>query len=133
MLDILGISMKAGNFYRIQVKATEEMNKAWFDIIKKEYDEEYTSFEEAIEDSFYRSNDKGFLVIEIEIDVKRNTYSVVFYFDDYVELDVEFTNEDFNQCVDFINEWKDRLPDNEGFKLGDVEWYDAIPDDIPWK
>ena len=25
MLDILGISMKAGNFYRVQVKATEEL------------------------------------------------------------------------------------------------------------
>lgn len=133
MLDILGISMKSGNYYRVQVKATEEMNKAWLDIVNEKYEEEYNSFEEAIKDSAYKSNDKGFLVIEIEIDIKRNTYSVVYYFDDYEELDVEFTDEDFNQCIDFINEWKDRLPDNEGFKYGDCEWYNLIPDNIPWK
>lgn len=133
MLDILGISMKAGNYYRVMVKATEEMNQAWFDMITNEYEEEYDTFEEAMENSCYLSNDKGYLVIEIEIDIKRNTYSVVYYFDDYEELDVEFTEEDFNQCVDFINEWKDRLPDNKGFKYGDCEWYNLIPDDIPWK
>lgn len=137
MLDILGISMKAGSFYRVEVKATEEMNKAWLDILNEdcEEDEKYKSFEEAINDpcQCYLSNDKGFLVMEIEIDIKRNTYSVVYYFDDYKELDVEFTDEDFNQCIDFINEWKDRLPDNEGFKYGDCEWYNLIPDDIPWK
>lgn len=133
MLDILGISMKAGNYYRVMVKATEEMNRAWFDMITNEYEEEYDTFEKAMEDSCYLSNDKGYLVIEIEIDIKRNTYSVVYYFDDYEELDVEFTEEDFNQCVDFINEWKDRLPDNESFKYGDCEWYNLIPDDIPWK
>ena len=134
MLDILGISMKAGNFYRMQVKATEEMNKAWLDILNEDCDEdEKYTFEEAMKDSVYTSNDKGYLVMEIEIDIKRNTYSVVYYFDDYEDLDIEITEEEFNQCVDFINEWKDRLPDNEGFAYGDCEWYDMIPDDIPWK
>ena len=133
MLDILGISMKAGNFYRVQVKATEEMNQAWFDIIREKYEENYNSFEEAIKNSMYKSNDKGFLVIEIEIDVKRNTYGVLYYFDDYEDLEISITEEEFFQCVDFINKWKDRLPDNDGFKYGDLEWYKLIPDDIPWK
>ena len=135
MLDILGISMKAGNYYRVMVKATEEMNKAWLDILNEdcEEDEKYNSFEEAMEDTIYISNDKGYLVIEIEIDIKNNTYSVVYYFDDYEELDVEFTDEDFEQCIDFINTWKDKLPDNEGFALGDLEWYNLIPNDIEWK
>lgn len=133
MLDILGISMKAGNYYRVQVKATEEMNKSWLDILNKEYEEKYNSFEEAIKDSCYKTNDKGYLVVEIEINIKRNTYSVVYYFDDYEELDVEFTDEDFEQCINFINKWKDRLPDNKGFILGDSEWYNLIPNDVEWK
>lgn len=133
MLDILGISMKAGNFYRVQVKATEEMNQAWFDIIREEYEEKFNSFEEAIKNSAYKSNDKGFLVIEIEIDIKRNTYGVLYYFDDYEDLEISITDEEFFQCVDFINKWKDRLPDNDGFKYGDLEWYNLIPNDVPWK
>lgn len=135
MLEILGISMKAGNTYRVMVKATEEMNKAWLDILNEDCYEngKYSSFEDAIEDSCYASNDKGYLVIEIEIDIKRNTHAVVYYFDDYEDLDIELTIDEFNQCVDFINEWKDRLPDNEDLMLGDSEWYDLIPDDIPWK
>ena len=134
MLEILGISMKAGNYYRVMVKATEEMNKAWLDILNEncDEDEKYT-FEEAMEDSGYTSNDKGYLVMEIEIDIKRNTFDVVYYFDDYESLNVDITDEEWGQCIDFINEWKDKLPDNAWFKLGDCEWYNSIPDDVPWK
>ena len=132
MLEILGISMKSGNYYRVMVKATEEMNQAWLNKLNEDEDEKY-SFEEAIQCSMYNSNDKGYLVIEIEIDIKRNTYDVVYYFDNYEDLDVALTDEEFYQCVDFINKWKDRLPDNEYFAVGDCEWYDLIPDDIPWK
>lgn len=132
MLDILGISMKAGDYYRVQVKATEEMNKAWLDIINEDEELKY-SFEEAMRESIYTSNKEGYLVMEIEVYLEENEYSVVYYFDSYEELDVELTEEELLQCVNFINEWKDRLPDNDNYLVADCEWYKLIPDDIPWK
>lgn len=135
MLEILGISMKAGNYYRVMVKATEEMNKAWLDFLNEDCDEDeiYGSFEEAMEDSCFTSNDKGYLVMEIEIDLDDQTSNVVYYFDDYEDLDIELTVDEFNQCLAFVNEWKDKLPDNDVLALGDSEWYNLISNDIPWK
>lgn len=132
MLDILGISMKSGNYYRVMVKATEEMNKAWLDIINEDEELKY-SFEEAMRESIYTSNKEGYLVMEIEVYLEGNEYSVVYYFDSYEELDIELTDEELSQCIDFINEWKDRLPDNDDYLVADCEWYELIPDDIHWK
>lgn len=132
MLNILGISMRNGNTFRVMVVATKEMNEKWLEIINEDSDEPMT-FEEALEESCYTSNDKGYLVMEIEVDLDENTSNVVYYFDDYEDIDVELSKEDFDQCVAFIEEWKDMLPDNDELLLGDSEWYDALPNTISWK
>lgn len=108
------------------------MNEKWLEIINEDSDEPMT-FEEALEESCYTSNNKGYLVMEIEVDLDDKTSNVVYYFDEYEDIDVEISKEDFDQCVAFIEEWKDMLPDNEELLLGDSEWYDALPNTISWK
>ncbi len=132
MLKIFGITMRNGETYRLSVKATEAMNEAWLTIVNASERVPMT-FEKAMENSCYLSNDKGNLVMEIEADMASNTYQVMYYFDEYVNLDVEISKEEKQQFVDFINKWKNRLPDNDKLLLGDAEWLHTIPDDIPWK
>ena len=132
MLKILGISMRNGNMFRVMVESTKEMNEKWLEIINEDSDEPMT-FEEALEESCYTSNDKGYLVMEIEVDLDDNSYQVMYYFDDYENIDVQITDEELNQCISFINEWKDVIPDNDELMLGDAEWYEALPNTISWK
>lgn len=132
MLNIIGISMRNGNCFRVMVKATKEMNEKWLEIINKDCNEPM-SFEKALEESGYKSNNNGYLVMEIEVDLDDNTSNVVYYFDEYENINVEILKEDFDQCVAFIEEWKNVLPDNEELMLGDAEWYALIPADVPWK
>lgn len=139
MLNILGISMRNGNYFRVMVESTKEMNEKWLEIIHKDCDDKLITFEEAMKfstvvfESCYTSNKDGYLIMEIEIDLDKNTSNVVFYFDDYEDIDIEISKDEYIQCVEFINQWKDKLPDNNELMLGDNEWYEAIPDDVDWK
>lgn len=132
MLNILGISMRYGNTFRVMVESTKEMNEKWLEIINENCENPMT-FEEALRESCYTSNKDGYLVMEIEIDLDENTSNVVFYFDDYEDIDVEISRDEYTQCVEFINQWKDKLPDNNELMFGDNEWYEAIPNDVDWK
>lgn len=139
MLEIFGISMKCGSEFRVMVKATDEMNKAWLDIVNQECEEDEEEPFLTVEDAMaegglgYLSNNYGYLVMEVVIDTDIDGYDVIYYFDNYETLDVAINDDEYEQCLAFINEWKDRLPDNEKLCLGDCEWVKRIPDDIPWK
>lgn len=132
MLKIFGITMRNGEIYRLSVKATEAMNEAWLTFLNEGSDEPMT-FEQAMKESCYLSNNKGFLVMEIEVDMMRNIYQPMYYFDKYEEFDIEIEDDEKQQLVDFINEWGHKVPDNEELLVGDSEWLDALSNDIPWK
>lgn len=132
MLEILGITMRNEDTFRVLVKANEDMNQAWLNIINEDEDTPL-SFEDAINCSGYASNREGYLTMEIEMCPDREDYYVMYFFDDYETLDVELSNEDYQQCIEFINDWGYMLPDNDELFLGDSEWADEIPNDIPWK
>jgi hypothetical protein len=133
MLKVFGISMRYGNVYRVMVKGTEAMNKKWLEFINKDCDNVPMTFEEALKNSCYCSNKDDYLIMEIEINLDDNSYQVMYYFNDYEYLDVEVSSDELQKCIDFINEWKNVIPDNAELMLGDAEWYEALPNTISWK
>ena len=49
----------------------------------------------------------------------------------WIEFEYEFFEEEKQNIVNFINEWKDKLPTRTC--ADDFEFVNALSDDIPWK
>lgn len=116
-MKIYKILERWGNQYRLQVKATENMNKCWLDIVNDGYseDEKYKSFEEAMNDPHqcYLSNDKGYLVMEVIVDLDKDTYYTEYYFDDYEYIAADLTDEELKEIDDFIEKNKHKVKDKK--------------------
>lgn len=132
MLEIYGITMRNRECYRVAIKATKSMSDVWLERLN-EISKESMTLEQALRESFYVSNDKDYLIMEVEVDLEEGTFQTVYFFDDYETLDVEFQDKEKKQLVDFVNGWKDKLPDNDKLLYGDGKWVNSLAEDIPWK
>ena len=115
-MEIYRIIERYGNEYRLSVKATEEMNKSWLEILNEYYcdeDEKYKSFEEAMEHSCYLSNDEGYLVMEVIRNLDRDDYYTEYYFDDYEYINADLTDEEINEIDEFIEKNKHKVKDEK--------------------
>ena len=111
-MEIYGMSMEYENVFRLKVKATDAMNQGWLEVLNKHYcdeDEKYKSFEEAINHSYqcYLSNDEGFLVMEVVVDLDRSTYHTEYFYDDYEYINVDLTDEELAEIDAYIEQYKD--------------------------
>lgn len=135
-MKIYGIIGRYKNEFRLEVTATETMNQGWLDVLNEEHENDYESFEEAMNDPYqcYLSNDKGFLVMEVIRNLDKDTYFTEYYFDDYEYIDADLTNDELKEIDEFIIKWKDKMPDqNEVDVCMGTEYVKSLPDDIPWK
>ena len=137
--NILGMSMKKGDVCRLVVEGNKAMYEAWLKRINEDWPAPL-DLDEALECSEYvsgYSKEKDAYYVWFEIEICRLTCSneihVIYFFDEYEELNVELSEEEKEACITFINTWADKVPDNNVAKLGDGEWLETIPDDIPWK
>lgn len=106
---IYGIIDINENEYRLEVKATEAMNQGWLKALNEgcDIDERYNSFEEAINDPYecFLSNKDGFLVMEVVRNLDDDTYCIEYYFDNYVKIDAELTDEELEEIDKYIEKF----------------------------
>ena len=114
-MEIYRIIERYGNEFRLSVKANDAMNQGWLDVLNKDCDEDekYKSFEEAMNEPHqcYLSNDEGFLVMEVVIDLDKETYYTEYYFDDYEYIDADLTDEEWDELLAYIDKHKNKVKD----------------------
>ena len=135
---IYGIIGRYKNEFRLEVKATETMNQGWLDVLNQDHysgRKKYKTFEEAMNDpnQCYLSNEEGFLVMEVIRNIETGTYHIEYYFDDYEYIDADLTDEQLKEIDDFINQYKDRMPDQSTADICmGTDFIKHLPKDIPW-
>lgn len=127
-MKIIGISMRKGMMARVLVEGNEATKEA---IVRKYNDitkESVSNMKELCNRGYGSGN-----YYEIEVVIEDNSYTPIYFFDDYHKIDVTITNEEQMELEKFVRKWIHKLPDNNDLLLGDCEWADRISNKIPWK
>ena len=131
---IKGISLRINNIFYVDVEPSRNMRIA--------YDKFHLSLVEDQEENhnnpdYWSECGTEFLNIACDIDKENDDFCLSSYFEEYFWLDIpyECSEEEKKAIFDFINEWKDKVPENPDAEIydDDTEYVRALSDDIPWK
>jgi hypothetical protein len=123
---IKGISWRSNNAFYVDVKPSKAMINALDDALETLQDE--------IDEEFY-SCGIAFLNLAYDIDTPNDKPNLSTWVPEFGWIDIpyECSDNEKKAILDFIYEWKDKVPENIDGEADDTEYTDALPEDIPWK
>ena len=131
---IKGISLRIDNIFYVDVEPSPKMKIAYekfhHSLVHDQIDNHHNPY-------YWSQCGECFLNIARNIDKEYDDFNLSSYFEEYGWLDIPYkcSQEEKKAVLDFINEWKDKIPENpDGMIYGDdTEYVNALPDDIQWK
>ena len=125
---IKGISWRCNNTFYVDVKPSRAMKNALDDVL-----------EELQEQTEEELDDYSIALLNLAYDInisddKPNLSTWVPEFG-WTDIPYECSENEKKKIIDFINKWKDKVPENidgEAYD-DDIEYVCALSDDIPWK
>jgi hypothetical protein len=124
---IKGIGWRCDNAFYVDIHPSRAMRNALFDVLEE--------LQEQTKDPLYDCG-MSFLNLAYDINSPNDKPNLSTWVPEFSWIDIPYkcSENEVNQIIDFINKWKDKLPENPyGEEYDEDEYGYAIPDDIPWK
>lgn len=123
---IKGISWRCDNTFYVDIHPSRAMRNALFDVLEE--------LQEQTEEELYDCG-MSFLNLAYDIDTPNDKLNLSTWVPEFYWIDIpyECSESEEKQIIDFINKWKDKVPENIDDEYDDTEYGYALSDDIPWK
>ena len=140
-IKINGICFRAEDVFFLQLKMNDKMKSAvrekLMQLLSQKTNQNYSSWEI----NKYMRNYVCGVNAYIDISKKKKATLGAYFSEDYfflhengwLTIPFEFTDEENQQILNFINRWKDEIPTNEDYDMDEYEYYNALRGNIPWK
>ena len=124
---IKGIGWRCNNAFYVDIYPSKAMRNALFDVLEE--------LQEQTEEKLYDCG-MSFLNVAYDIDSSNDKPNLSTWVPEFFWIDIPYkcSENEANQIIDFINKWKDKVPENpDGEEYDENDYGYALSDDIPWK